>query len=92
MVKVPVPTTLATAEPLMHPISAEATTAARAGPQRSFPVTDRARSLIKLEQPEASKKAPNITNIKMVEADTEMVVPKMPSRSTARYLKISVRV
>ena len=70
MVKVPVPTTLATAEPLMQPIRAEATTAARAGPQRSLPVTESARSLMKVEQPEASRKAPNMTNMMITVAET----------------------
>ena len=87
MVNVPVPTTLATAEPLMEPIRPEATTALSAGPDLILP----AMSLMKSEQPEASRNAPNITNMKMTVAETLMVVPNRPSRSVARNLQIRSR-
>ena len=61
----PVPTTLATAEPLMEPIRPEATTADRAGPLLILPVREMAILLMKSEQPDASRKAPNMTNIKI---------------------------
>ena len=90
MVKVPVPTTFATAEPLMVPMRPEATTAERAGPERILPVREKARSLMKELHPDCSRKAPNMTNMKMTVAETLMVVPKMPSRSVARNWKMRV--
>ena len=90
MVKVPVPTTLATAEPLMVPIRPEATTADRAAPARILPVRENARLLIKELQPDCSRKEPNMTNMKITVAETLMVVPKMPSRSVERNWKIRV--
>ena len=91
MVNVPVPTTLATAEPLMEPIRPEATTALSAGPDLILPAREMAMSLMKSEQPEASRNAPNITNMKMTVAETLMVVPNRPSRSVARNLQIRSR-
>ena len=46
MVNVPVPITLAQAEPEMEPNSAEATTATFAGPPRKMPNTEDANSVI----------------------------------------------
>ena len=88
MVNVPVPTTLATAEPLIEPIRPEATTAESAGPDLILPVSEIAMLLIKSEQPDASKNAPNMTNMKITEAETLIVVPNRPSKSVARNLQI----
>ena len=72
----------------MEPISPEATTAERAGPLLIFPVREIAMLLMKSEQPEDSRNAPNITNMKMTVADTLIVVPNKPSKSVARKEQI----
>ena len=82
---------MATAEPLMVPIRAEATTADRAAPERILPVREKAMLLMKELAPDCSRKEPNMTNMKITVADTLMVVPKMPSRSVARNWKMRVQ-
>ncbi len=64
MVMTPVPTTLATAEPLMVPIRAEPMTATRPGPPVILPAAQRARFMMKSPAPERVRKAPNRMNMK----------------------------
>jgi hypothetical protein len=61
MVKTPLPTTLATALPLIVPNRLEARTAILAGPPRNHPPTDVARSMKNRPPPEASSTAENRT-------------------------------
>ena len=72
----------------MEPIRPDATTAESAGPDLILPVSEIAMLLMKSEQPDASRNAPNMTNMKMTDAETLMVVPNRPSRSVARNLQI----
>ena len=72
----------------MEPIRPDATTAESAGPDLILPVREMAILLMKSEHPDASRKDPNMTNMKITDAETLMVVPNRPSRSVARNLQI----
>ena len=65
MVKAPVVTTLATAEPLMEPKKALDRTATLAGPPLEEPARARAKSLKNCPIPDLARTAPNRTNKKM---------------------------
>ena len=65
MVTAPVVATLATDEPFMVPIMAEATTETLAGPPESRPVRLMATLLKSLVPPPRERKAPNRMNMKM---------------------------
>ena len=92
MVIVPVVATLATAEPLIIPISAEASTATFAGPPGERPTSVSAISLINWEKPEYLRKAPKSTNTKIYVAETLAPVPRMPpvSQTSALMTRLNV--
>ena len=79
MVNVPVVTVLAMEEPEYRPLSADATTAAFAGPPRRCPSRAKAILMKKLPAPAFSRIEPNRTNRKIREADTPRATPKTPS-------------
>ena len=76
MVIVPVVATLAMADPLIMPISAEAITATLAGPPGVCPTSFSAISLMNWEKPLYLRNAPKSTNTKIYVAETPAPVPK----------------
>ena len=92
MVIVPVVATLAIAEPLIMPISAEAMTATFAGPPGERPTSVSAMSLMNWEKPEYLRNEPKSTNTKMYVAETLAPVPRMPlvSHTSALITRLSV--
>ena len=89
---VPVVATLAIAEPLIMPISAEAMTATFAGPPGERPTSVSATSLISWLKPECLRKEPKSTNTKMYVAETPAPVPRMPLVSQTSALITRLRV
>jgi len=68
MVRLPVVTVLAIAEPEIEPVAAEASTLALAGPPRKRPAAAKARSMKKRPAPLTSRKAPSSTKTNTVPA------------------------
>ena len=93
MVIVPVVATLAIAEPLIMPISAEAITATFAGPPGVCPTSVSAISLMNWEKPLYLRNAPKSTNTKIYVAETPAPVPRMPlvSHTSALMTRLSVK-
>ena len=81
MVKLPVPTTFATAEPEMVPKSALLMEAIFAGPPTLAPPRAMAISMKKSPTPVRAMKAPNSTSIYTCVAEVAMGVEKRPSVS-----------
>ena len=75
MVKVPVPYTLAGAEPEMVPNRALAKMATLAGPPFEFFVSRQARSIKTLLMPLTCRNAPNMTKAKIIVEATARGVP-----------------
>ena len=90
---VPVVATLAIAEPLIMPISADAMTATLAGPPGVCPTSVSAISLMNCEKPLYLRNAPKSTNTKIYVAETPAPVPRMPLVSQTRALitRLSVK-
>ena len=93
MVIVPVVATLAMADPLIMPISAEAITATLAGPPGVCPTSVSAISLMNWEKPLYLRNAPKSTNTKIYVAETPAPVPRMPlvSHTSALMTRLSVK-
>lgn len=93
MVIVPVVATLAMAEPLIMPISAEAITATLAGPPGVWPTSVSAMSLMNWENPLYLRNAPKSTNTKIYVAETPAPVPSTPlvSHTSALITRLSVK-
>ena len=81
----PTVATLATALPVMVPMSAEPTTATFAGPPRIRPIASIARSAKKRAPPAAFKTFPNRMKSTMMVVATASGEPKTPLVSSARY-------
>ena len=79
IVKAPVDTVLAMAEPEMVPVRPEAMTATRPGPPMTRPAKARAMAITKSPAPERSRKAPNRINMNTKVEDILAMLPKMPS-------------
>jgi hypothetical protein len=79
MVKAPVVTTFATAEPESIPMNPDAKTDALAGPPRVLPNRPSARLIKKSPPLDCSRKAAKMTNMTMKVADTPAGIPHIPS-------------
>ncbi|MPN03239.1 hypothetical protein SDC9_150466 [bioreactor metagenome] len=82
MVKTPVVATLAEALPLMQPTNALDMTAALAGPPMLLPVKAKAMSMKRSDPRVASRKAPKMTNMMMMEEAVPSGVLKTPAELT----------
>ncbi len=79
IVKLPLPTVLATELPETVPSSAEVNTATLAGPPRCLPATALPRSMKNRPMPVFSRNAPNMMKRNMNVDDTPSGMPSMPS-------------
>src|SRR5699024_12636150 len=79
IVKAPVDTTLAIADPLIEPMKPDAMAATLAGPPRVWPAMASARSLNRVDIPDLARKAAKRIKKIMYVDDTPIAIPKMPS-------------